>query len=292
MADLQPQLDLIRWVKREEGFLHPGVEVASDPGNRGFYVRVGAGHTIRPNTRIASCPISTTVSVLNAMNIAPFSSRGTNFPHAFINNQSFTVVQYFFLMEQYLLGQKSWWAPYISAIPTPDAIDSMLFVDGSDDMRWLAGTNLKSALAKQNEKWKVLYMTALAQLEGLRWPNTENYTWCVDSYLIEGQLMEVLQAPVPVGSHDVRLPRLYLSGVVRHPSSRPSTTGRPQSPTSSGTVEAILGWLPSSMPVTGYPELQAGYSSRVAAPVQLRRAPGTGAVRGWRRDMQQLWPKR
>lgn len=182
MADLQPQLDLILWVKREEGFLHPGVEVASDAGNRGFHVRVGAGQTIRPNTRIASCPISTTISVLNAMNIAPFSSRGTNFPKAFIDNQSFSVVQYFFLIEQYLLGQKSWWAPYISAIPAPDAIDSMLFSDGSDDLRWLVGTNLKSAMAAQNEKWEELYLTALAQLEHLRWPNTEHYTWYVHSY--------------------------------------------------------------------------------------------------------------
>jgi hypothetical protein len=180
MANLQPQLDLIRWVKREEGFLHPGVEVASDPGNRGFHIRVGAGHTIRPNTRIASCPISATMSILNAVNIAPLSSHSTNFPPSFINKQSFTVVQYFFLMEQFLLGQKSWWAPYISAIPNPDDIDNMLFADGSEDMQWLAGTNLKAALAKQNEKWEELYMVASAQLKELSWPNAERHTWYVD----------------------------------------------------------------------------------------------------------------
>lgn len=175
MPDLQPQLDLITWVRREEGFLHPEVEVASD-SDRGYHIRVGAGHTIRANTRIASCPISTTISILNAMNIAPFGSRGTNFPSSFINKQSFTVVQYFFLIEQYLLGPDSWWAPYISTIPNPDAIDTMIFAD-DEDMRWLAGTNLKGALAKQNDKWRELYTAASAQLKQLGWANAERCTW-------------------------------------------------------------------------------------------------------------------
>ena len=180
MTSLQPQVELIRWVKQKEGYLHPDVEVASDPGNRGFHVRVCVGQTIRPNTRIASCPISTTLSVLNAVNIAPFRSHGTNFPASFIDTQSSAAVQYFFLMEQLLLGQESWWVAYVSAIPQPDAIDSMLFVEGSDDRRWLAGTNLQGALAKQNDEWKELYRAATVQLKELQWPNVERYTWYVD----------------------------------------------------------------------------------------------------------------
>src|SRR2546421_10929439 len=173
MAELQPQLDLVRWVKQEDGFLHPDVEVASDPGNRGFHIRVVAGRTIWPNTRIASCPISITISILNALNITPFSSHGVNFPLAFLNKQSPTVVQYFFLMEQYLLGHKSWWAPYISAVPPPDVIGGMVSADGNGEMLWLDGSNLKGALAKQNERWKELYITASTQLIELRWKNTE-----------------------------------------------------------------------------------------------------------------------
>lgn len=286
MADLQPQLDLIQWVKREDGFLHPSVEVASDPGGRGFHIRVSAGQTIRPNTRIASCPISATMSILNAMNIAPFSSRGVNFPSSFINNQSFTVVQYFFLMEQYLLGQKSWWAPYISAIPTPDAIDSMGFADDSEDMRWLAGTNLRGALAKQNEKWKELFTTASAHLKGLRWPNAECYTWYVPPSPPVPQLMDVLQAPVSVGGHDIRLPRFHLPGVVRHSPGRPSAPSRPQSSTPRGSVEALLGCFPSSVPAPGRSELQTRCSRRVAATIQLRGAASTGTVRIWAGDLQ------
>src|SRR5438045_1031766 len=165
MAGLQPQSDLIRWVLHEKGFLHPGIEIALD-SNRGYHLRVAAGHTIRPRTRIASCPISTTLSILNAMNIAPFDSHGTNFPKSFINKQPFTAVQYFFLMEQYLLGHQSWWAPYISAIPSPDGIDSVVFTN-EESIRWLAGTNLKGALVKQSEQWKEQYTAASAQLHEL-----------------------------------------------------------------------------------------------------------------------------
>jgi hypothetical protein len=215
MADIQAQLDLIRWIKQEDGFLHPDVEIASDPGNRGFHIRVVAGRTIRAHTRIASCPISVTISILNAMNIAPFSSHGVDFPSSFLIKQPSAAVQYFFLMEQYLLGQKSWWSPYISAIPPPDAIDGMVSADGSGDMRWLARTNLKDALAKQNERWKELYMTACAQLKELRWHNTERYNWYVDLPCLCGcNLPILLQASLSVGYYDVRLPRLHLSGPI------------------------------------------------------------------------------
>ena len=212
---MELQSDLIRWIRSNDGFLHPEVEVAWDP-DRGCHVRVTAGHTIRSGTRIASCPISATMSILNAMDIAPFKSHGTNFPASFMANRPFVVVQYFFLMEQYLLSQKSWWAPYISAIPNPDAIDGMLFADGSEDMRWLAGTNLKGAIAKQTEKWKELHMAASTQLRSLRWPNAERYSWYDGSGAckLSQRLTSVPQAPVSLGSYDVRLSRLYLSSTI------------------------------------------------------------------------------
>ena len=124
MATLKSQTDLIQWIRNKGGFFHEDVEVAHDL-HSGFYVQVSHGKTIQSGTRIASCPMSTTLSVLNAIDIPPFRSHGTTFPASFISKQSFTVVQYFFLMEQYLLGRKSWWAPYISALPSPNGIDGM-----------------------------------------------------------------------------------------------------------------------------------------------------------------------
>ncbi len=179
MATLQSQINLIQWVKGEGGFFHQDVEVAHHP-DRGFYVQVCPGKSVRSGTRIASCPMSATISVLNAMDIEPFRSHGTNFPTLFMSMQSFTVVQYFFLIEQYLLGPKSWWSSYISALPQPDDVESMHLSDGNEeDMRWIAGTNLKVALAKQNEKWRELYLVASEQLKNLQWPNAvqEKYTW-------------------------------------------------------------------------------------------------------------------
>lgn len=179
MTTIQPQTKLIEWVKGEGGFFHEDAEVVHHPKN-GFYVQVRHGKTIRSGTRIASCPMSTTLSILNAMDVAPFRSHGVNFPASFISKQPFNVVQYFFLMEQHILGAKSWWAPYLAALPSPNGIDSMHFSDGSEeDMRWIAGTNLRVALAKQNEKWRDSYIAASQQLKNLRWPNAiqELYTW-------------------------------------------------------------------------------------------------------------------
>lgn len=183
MTKLQPQLDLIQWVEKEGGFFHEDVEVAHDP-DKGFYVQVCKGKTVRPGTRIASCPMPATISVLNAMDISPFKSHGTQFPALFISKQSFATVQFFFLMEQYLLGPKSWWAPYIAALPSPDNIDSMHLSDGiEEDTKWIAGTNLKVALVKQNEKWRELHAGASEQLKNLQWPNAvqDRYTWYIRS---------------------------------------------------------------------------------------------------------------
>src|SRR5690242_4828014 len=99
MATLQRHEALVSWVLRNEGFLHQDVEVAHTP-EKGFHVVVRMTKSISSLTRIASCPMSATLSVLNAMDVPPFRCHGTRFPPAFLRQQPHVVVQSFFLMEQ------------------------------------------------------------------------------------------------------------------------------------------------------------------------------------------------
>lgn len=169
--------NLLKWVCENDGYLHPNVCVMRDH-ERGFHVRVKKDKMIAAMTRIVSCPMSCTLSILNAMDVAPFQCHGTRFPRAFIRRQPHMVVQSFFLMEQYLLKSKSWWASYIACLPSPDDIELFDFTSESD-LAWLEGTNLRHAFVKQTEQWQESFSSGLAQLKQLQWPQAiqNKYTW-------------------------------------------------------------------------------------------------------------------
>ena len=174
----QAQIDgLIKWVREHGGYLHPDVVILYNP-ELGFHVEVK--RTLSGTTRIASCPMPVTISILNATNTPPFKSHGTNFPVSFINQRPSTVIQYFFLMDQYVSQESSWWAPYIRSLPTPVALaDEMLSVTDPDDLKWIAGTNLIFALKKRTEDWRKWYEDAVTQLKRLKWNRAleDLYTW-------------------------------------------------------------------------------------------------------------------
>ena len=143
----------------------------------GYHARVRPGSTISALTQIATCPMICTLSVLSSMDVDPFYSRGTKFPVEFLRNQSPTIVQSFFLMEQFLLGDESWWSSYIGMLPTPEDIEKLEFDD--IDMKWIEGTNLKYALAKQTEQWQADFNSGLQYLNSLGWRQAlrGDYTW-------------------------------------------------------------------------------------------------------------------
>ncbi len=88
-------------------------------------------------------------------------------------------VQCFFLMEQWILQDKSWWAPYLSTLPKPEEIESLYFMDKEEDLASLRGTNLETAIMKQIETWKSQFSKGMNQLMTLEWPNAVNnkYNW-------------------------------------------------------------------------------------------------------------------
>ncbi|KIY00329.1 uncharacterized protein Z520_04014 [Fonsecaea multimorphosa CBS 102226] len=170
---------LVDWVLENDGYMHPHAQIAFSSRN-GYHAVVADGHSLVSGTRVASCPMTITLSVLNAFNIDPFSNHDTCFPTPFLYSQSKKPesLQAFFLMEQLILGEKSWWAPYIATLPTVEDITAMQFEEEADAM-WLEGTNLKGGLSTQAAKWEDMYSQGSAHLRKLGWPSALNgsYTW-------------------------------------------------------------------------------------------------------------------
>ncbi|OAP58176.1 hypothetical protein AYL99_07266 [Fonsecaea erecta] len=170
---------LVDWVLENDGYLHPHAQIAFS-SRKGYHGVVADGQSLVSGTRVASCPMPITLSVLNAFDIAPFSNHGTSFPTPFLYNLSTNPepLQAFFLMEQLILGDKSWWAPYIATLPSVEDVTAMQFEEEAD-LIWLEGTNLKSGLSTQAAKWKGMYLRGSTHLRELGWPSALNgsYTW-------------------------------------------------------------------------------------------------------------------
>jgi hypothetical protein len=175
---LRNHLSLVRWMSSNHGYLHPNIELAFDV-ETGFHARVAPGRTVKAGSCVARCSMTTSLSVLNAFHTPPFSCRGTRFPSVFLRTQSIGVIQCFFLMEQWVLQDKSWWAPYLTTLPKPDEIEALFFTDQEEDLACLRGTNLETAIKKQLETWKIQFCKGMDQLTKLEWPNAvhNRYTW-------------------------------------------------------------------------------------------------------------------
>ena len=174
---LDNHLALRRWLAANNGYVHPDVEVAFDP-DKGYHARIANSKSIQSGTRVAKCSMISSLSVLNALHTPPFSCRGTRFPKDFLLDQDTTVVQYFFLMEQWLLQGKSWWAPYLRTLPGPDEVADLFFTD-SKDIVFFKGTNLERALADRIQSLRDQFRRGTCHLKKLRWPRAvqDEYTW-------------------------------------------------------------------------------------------------------------------
>jgi hypothetical protein len=172
---------LVSWVLTNDGYFHPDAQIAFS-SRKGFHAIAANDKTIQSGTRIAGCPMQLTISILNALNVRPFSSHGSHFPKPFLAAQAGKPesLQSFFLMEQLVLGDKSWWEPYICSLPTVQDVNDLQFEEDSE-LVWLKGTNLKAGFETQSTKWRQMYEQGLELLRHSKWPHAldESYTWYV-----------------------------------------------------------------------------------------------------------------
>lgn len=180
---------LLEWSREHGGAIHPALEVYKDDVT-GFSMRVktstteGTEHTIKPGEQVLGCPLSTSLSFLNAATDGPIVAGAskrtephTAFPPRFMEIQPH-VIGHFFLMKQFLLGKESFWYPYISTLPQPDSISSWNLPPfwPDEDFGFLEGTNAAVAAQEIQANTKRDFKEARKILKEEGFENWQDYT--------------------------------------------------------------------------------------------------------------------
>lgn len=173
-------MDFPTWFFAEGGYVHPFAEIKSDAVD-GQFLRVRPGSPISPGSTIVSCPRHLTMSYANALKfgISPGGRR--------VEASSFaqTVAIRLFLMDQYLLGERSHWWPWMQSLPPPyqrNSFHTPLWYS-ENDIAWLQGTNLGNATSERKDTWRQEYQDATKLLfpKGLDDQQQKHWTWFVES---------------------------------------------------------------------------------------------------------------
>lgn len=129
MALTQSMIDeLVAWAKHHGTVLDPRVDIYYDNVTG---LSFGAREDIPLGTPIASSSPFTSLSYLNAIKSLAYPSHSHStywdqpaFPPHFmeaLEGSRSHVIGHFFLMQQYLIGQGSFWYPYIRTLPQPNS---------------------------------------------------------------------------------------------------------------------------------------------------------------------------
>lgn len=174
--------DLLGWAEEHGTVLHKSVEIYHDQVT-GFSFR--ATQDIPSGTKLVKCSYGTTLSYLNT--ITPTRPYQVPIPHPgqlpaqFIDNlkqDDPNIIGHFFLMQQYLMGEKSPWWHYIRFLPQPDNPEMMRNPAWwpESDRNFLSGTNAEPPLKERIELWKKEWEKGIFFLRG-QIDNSEAYTY-------------------------------------------------------------------------------------------------------------------
>ncbi|KXJ86760.1 hypothetical protein Micbo1qcDRAFT_236815 [Microdochium bolleyi] len=174
---------LVSWVSSAGGTLHPFVEIYNDADTEGS-LRVKPGRSLAAGDTIVKLPLSRSLSFLNAICGHPDFHSATAatlgvippesyFPTAFLRETPPHVVGRFFLVQEYLRGEQSAWAPYIRTLPQPTSSDATTTTTGgllpcawpAADVEFLRGTNAWVAVQEINATLDSEYAAAVDLLQ-------------------------------------------------------------------------------------------------------------------------------
>lgn len=172
---------LVEWSCQHGAELHPSLEIYHD-NVTGFSFR--ARNSLEPGFRAVACPVSTTLSYLNAVvdgpiNLSSSSSRPpAAFPARFMETTPPHVIGRFFLIKEFLNGRHSFWSPYIATLPQPDHVNAWalpaFWPDG--DVAYLEGTNAHTAMDEIQANVKSEFRQARRVLKEDKFPDWHDYT--------------------------------------------------------------------------------------------------------------------
>ena len=170
--------DLRAWTIHNGGTCHPDAEFARTP-DAGNFLRVkGDSPGIPINSKPVTCPHSITISHLNALDTPPFECRGPQLPESFLKRSTIHTIGVFFLCQQYLLGGKSFWWPYIRTLPQPgdkNALNTPMWYS-REERRWLQRTNMIKGCQDREKDWKERWTNGIGLLRESDW-SSAGYTW-------------------------------------------------------------------------------------------------------------------
>ncbi|KAH6897382.1 hypothetical protein B0T10DRAFT_184040 [Thelonectria olida] len=161
---------LVSWATSHGAHLHPSLEVYQDAQTGlSFRVSPDAAEGTKPFDAIVSLPTSLTLSYLNAL---PGSKNDPKpFPAEFLDQTPPHVIGRFVLIKHYLVGDESFWAPYVRALPQPGEVDSWSLPPfwPSDDAELLEGTNVEVGIQKTRANVQTEFEHACALLAEEQW---------------------------------------------------------------------------------------------------------------------------
>ncbi|KAH7145703.1 hypothetical protein B0J13DRAFT_325078 [Dactylonectria estremocensis] len=145
---------LVAWATSHGARLHPSVQVYQDADTGlSFRVKPDAETGTEPWDPIVSLLTSLSLSYLNALPGRGLSERDGQapaFPASFLEQTPPHVIGRFVLAAHFALGDTSFWAPYIRALPQPDQVDSWALPPfwPDDEAELLDGTNIEVGIAQ------------------------------------------------------------------------------------------------------------------------------------------------
>jgi len=180
--------DLLGWFATNGGSIHPGLDIRKGPMGCGLFMNDdyrGLDEPMLDNkqkgareTELVSCPHDLTLSILNVPKVAPWWRQEV------IDEFDTEVTTRFMLIEMYLQGQESFWAPYINMLPQPNEkrpFHTPMYWT-KDEILWMKGTNLEGAVLTRREHWQMQFAAFKDRLEHFcpdQQKRSQKYTWSV-----------------------------------------------------------------------------------------------------------------
>ncbi|KAI5777469.1 hypothetical protein EDC01DRAFT_778679 [Geopyxis carbonaria] len=153
--------EMVAWAVENGGFMHSSLKFCGGP----IGASVIATAKIPAGTPLVTC--SRKLAITHA-------AAATRFPAPFSAGVESHTLLCFFLCQQKLAGDLSFWAPYIDTLP--NKFDTPLYFDDADKA-FLDGCNMgEGDIEGRREAWQAEWKQGVEVLQGL-WEATEGYTW-------------------------------------------------------------------------------------------------------------------